>query len=124
MHRKKILLVDDSKVASMTEEMILKKTGRFEFLVASDGEEAVQKAISECPDLILMDVVMPKMNGFDACRELRGHEATEAIPIIMVTTRGEAESIEAGYQAGCNDYVSKPIDGVELLGKIEKLIGK
>jgi CheY-like chemotaxis protein len=124
MNRKKILLVDDSKVASMTEEMILKKTGRFEFSVASDGEEAVQQALAECPDLILMDVVMPKMNGFDACRELRRHEATESVPIIMVTTRGEAESIEAGYQAGCNDYVSKPIDGVELLEKIEKLIGK
>jgi PleD family two-component response regulator len=124
MNRKKILLVDDSKVASMTEEMILKKTGRFEFRVASDGEEAVQQALAECPDLILMDVVMPKMNGFEACRELRRHEATESVPIIMVTTRGEAESIEAGFQAGCNDYVSKPIDGVELLEKIEKLIGK
>jgi CheY-like chemotaxis protein len=124
MSSKKILLVDDSRVASMTEEMMLRKTGRFEFLVASDGQEAVQKAIAESPDLILMDVVMPKMNGFEACRELRRHEATETIPIIMVTTRGEAENIEAGYQAGCNDYVNKPIDGVELLEKIEKLIGK
>ena len=124
MNRKKILLVDDSKVASMTEEMMLRKSGRFDFLVARDGQEAVQKAIAERPDLILMDVVMPRMGGFEACRELRRHEATEAIPVIMVTTRGEAENIEAGYQAGCNDYVSKPIDGVELLEKIEKLIGK
>ncbi len=124
MSRKTVLLVDDSKVASMTEEMMLRKTGTFDFLVASNGEEAVQMAIAECPDLILMDVVMPKMNGFEACRELRCHEATESIPIIMVTTRGEAENIEAGYEAGCSDYINKPIDGVELLEKIEKLIGR
>lgn len=124
MPRKTILLVDDSKVALMTEEMILKRTGRFEFLVASSGEEAVRKAIAECPDLILMDVVMPGMSGFEACRELRRHPWTESVPIIMVSARAEADSIEAGYQAGCNDYVSKPIDGVELLGKIERLIGE
>lgn len=123
MSRKKILLVDDSKVASMTEQMILRKRGNFEFLFATDGEEAVQKAVAERPDLILMDVVMPRMNGFEACRQIRRNAATEAIPIIMVTTRGDAVNVETGYEAGCNDYVSKPIDGVELLQKIEKLIG-
>jgi DNA-binding response OmpR family regulator len=79
-------------------------------------------ASSEKPDLILMDVVMPIMDGFEACRQIRMQAETNGIPIIMVTTRGEAINVETGYESGCNDYVTKPIDKVELLTKIESLI--
>jgi DNA-binding response OmpR family regulator len=70
-----------------------------------------------------MDVVMPIMDGFEACRKIRLQAETNGIPIIMVTTRGEAINVESGYESGCNDYVTKPIDKVELLTKIESLIG-
>jgi DNA-binding response OmpR family regulator len=115
--RKKILLVDDSSTILLMEKMVLRKTS-YEVVTASNGEEAVQQALKERPDLILMDVIMPKMGGFDACRKLREQEATRHIPIIMVTTRGEAENVEAGYESGCNDYITKPIDTTELLAKL------
>ena len=122
MSKRKILLVDDSKVVSMTTNMIL--GSEFECVMAENGAVAVEKALSEKPDLILMDVVMPTMDGFEACRLIRMQVETSGIPIIMVTTRGEAVNVETGYASGCNDYVTKPIDKAELLTKIENLIGK
>ena len=119
--KEKILVVDDSKVALMTTQMILRTD--YECVVAEDGEQAVEKAVTERPDLILMDVVMPTMGGFAACRQIRLREETKGIPIIMVTTRGEPVNVETGYESGCNDYVTKPIDAVELRKKIENLIG-
>jgi CheY-like chemotaxis protein len=71
-----------------------------------------------------MDVMMPEMGGFEACAHLRSAEATRGIPIIMVTTRGEAESIEKGYASGCSDYITKPINGMELLSKLKNYLGE
>jgi PleD family two-component response regulator len=121
--RKKILLVDDSSTALMIEQMLLNKA-RYDIVTARDGVEAVTKASMEMPDLILMDVVMPHMNGFEACAKIRAQEQTSRIPIILVTTRGEHESIESGFAAGCNDYVTKPINGLELLTKLRDQLGE
>ncbi len=123
MSRKKILVVDDSPVALMASTMILRRPGKYDLLEAKDGEEAVAIATAERPDLIVMDVVMPKMDGFEACQALREEEVTREIPIILATTRGEAENVEAGYASGCNDYVTKPINAMELTEKVESLIG-
>jgi two-component system, OmpR family, alkaline phosphatase synthesis response regulator PhoP len=111
----KILLVDDSSTTLLIEEMTLREHTQYELVTARDGEEAVEKAIAEQPNLILMDVVMPRMNGFDACREMRKHEALRKVPIIMVTSRGESCNVEQGFESGCNDYVTKPINGAELV---------
>ncbi len=119
--RKKILLVDDSKTSIFMERMILQKRG-FELVTACNGEEAVRTAVEERPDLILMDVVMPKMNGFEAVKEIRQTNSIKTTPIIMVTTRGESDNVEVGFETGCNDYVTKPIDGTELLSKIDNLL--
>lgn len=115
--RKRILLVDDSSTVLLMERMILVKSD-FDVLTAKDGQEGLEKAIAERPDLILMDVVMPRMDGFEACRRLRAQEDTRSIPIIMVTTRGELASVEEGYRSGCDAYVTKPINGTELLAKV------
>jgi len=120
---KKILLVDDSNTILMMEKLILKK-GPYELTMAGDGAEAVALAQAERPDLILMDVVMPKVDGFEACRRLRADPATKGIPVIMVTTRGEAENMELGFGAGANDYLTKPINGLELLAKVKGLLGE
>ena len=122
MVNKKILLVDDSKTALLMEQMILKK-GPYDVVLAHDGAEGVAKATTEHPDLILMDVVMPGMTGLQAVQELRRHEGTKAIPIIMISTRGEGQSVEAGFESGCNDYLTKPIDGAALLAKIRDYLG-
>jgi CheY-like chemotaxis protein len=112
---KKILLVDDSSTTLLVEEMVLREHTQYGLLLARDGAEAVEKAIAEQPNLILMDVIMPRMNGFDACREMRKHEALQKVPIIMVTSRGESCNVEQGFESGCNDYVTKPINGAELV---------
>ena len=122
--RKKILLADDSNTALMMERTLLAKSA-YDVIVARDGREAVDRqALDENPDLIILDVVMPCMDGFEACRELRRLEATRAIPVIMVTTRGGGDDMENGYEVGCNDYVTKPIHGPELLSKVRNLIGE
>ena len=120
---KKILLVDDSSTILTLERMILMKHG-YQLSTASNGEEAVQKAQSEKPDLILMDVVMPRMNGLDAVRTLHQTESTAAIPVIMVTTRGEAQNVETAFEWGCTDYVTKPINGLDLVTKIRSCLGE
>ena len=119
--RKKILLVDDSATILMMERMILTKLP-YDLVTATNGAEAVTKALAERPDLILMDVVMPQMNGFDAVRHLRQQEATRGTPIIMVTTRGEMENIESAFAMGCNDYVTKPINSAELVAKMRNYL--
>jgi DNA-binding response OmpR family regulator len=117
MSKKKILVVDDSKTAMFMLTTILRK-GPYTVITADDGQRAVEVALSERPDLILMDVVMPRMTGYEACRELRRREETMLTPIILVTTRGEAENIETGFDCGCTDYLTKPISGPELLAKV------
>jgi DNA-binding response OmpR family regulator len=122
MARKKILIVDDSGTARMIEQMALSRSS-YDVVQAKDGIEAVPVARRERPDLILMDVMMPKMDGYAACRAVRADAETKHIPIIMVTTRGESFNVETGFSSGCNDYVTKPVDTVELLAKVRSLIG-
>lgn len=123
MPRKKILMVDDSSTVLLMERMLI-GDAQYDLITARDGEEAVEKALAEKPNLILMDVLMPKMNGFEACRALRAKEVTREIPIIMVTTRGEKVNVEEGYSSGCTEYVTKPFDGPELLTKLRNYLGE
>ena len=122
VRKKKILLVDDAETILLMEKMFLSK-GSYEFLTARDGEEAIELAQSERPDLILLDIVMPRLDGFEACVRLRESPATSGIPIIMVTTRGEGSNVEKGFKSGATDYVTKPIDGLELLSKVRSCLG-
>lgn len=121
MNKKKILLVDDSNTVLMMERMILAK-GPFEIVLARDGMEAVAKAKSDMPDVILLDVMMPRLDGLSACAAIRAQPETAHIPIIMVTTRGEEQSIETAFRNGCTDYVTKPINGLELLTKLQNIL--
>jgi CheY-like chemotaxis protein len=121
---KKILVVDDSKTALLIEREILEKRTKYQCVTASDGQEAVEKAQQELPDLVLMDVVMPRMNGFEACKMMRQQPSTREIPIVLVTTRGEEAYMEAGFQSGCNDYITKPIDGAELVTLLQSYLGE
>lgn len=121
MSRKKILLVDDSGTILMMEKMILAREP-YDLVTAKDGKEAIEKAATERPDLILLDVVMPHLTGFEVLEALRSHESTKTTPVILVTTRGEAANVEAGYAGGCNDYVTKPINSVELITKVRNYL--
>jgi CheY-like chemotaxis protein len=123
MAAKKVLLVDDSSTTLMMERMIIERRTPYECITAMNGFEAVAKAEAEIPDLILMDVVMPRMNGFEACKQLREKQNTREIPIVLVTTRGEEPYVEAGFQSGCNDYITKPINSVELVKLLQGYLG-
>lgn len=120
--RKKILVVDDSATAIMWQRMIL-KSGPYDIVTASDGQAGVEAAAAELPDLILMDVIMPRMNGFEACQAIRGAAATRHVPIIMVSTRSELANVEKGFASGCTEYITKPIDRNELLTKVKQFVG-
>jgi DNA-binding response OmpR family regulator len=117
----RILIVDDSSTSLLLAKMLLSQEP-IEILTAKDGVEAVEQALSQSPDLILLDVVMPRMDGFEVCRELRAKDQTCNTPILMVTTRGEALHVEEGYRAGCTDYICKPFDPSELLTKVKSYL--
>ena len=119
---KTILLADDSMTTITMHRLILAGAG-YQLITARDGQEAVELATTYRPDLILMDVVMPRKTGFEAVRALRKQDETKAIPVIMVTTRAEPRVIETCFQCGCNDYVNKPVDGAVLLAKIRTVLG-
>lgn len=120
--RKKVLAVDDSATVLLAVELLLARD--HEVLTARDGQEALAVARAARPDLVLLDVVMPGLDGFETCRRLREAEETRVTPIILVTTRGELESLERGYEAGCTDYVTKPFHGTELLAKVRSCLGE
>jgi CheY-like chemotaxis protein len=120
---KKILLVDDSNTVLMMERMILGKCG-YDLITAGDGVEALSKAQNDGPDLILMDVIMPRMGGLEAVQKLHQDRATASIPVIMVTTRSEIENVEAAFENGCAEYVTKPINGLELVTKVRSFLGE
>lgn len=121
MTQKKILLADDSATTRMMEQMVLRGEA-YQVITAANGREAVEMAVNHNPDLILLDVIMPEMDGFEACRRIRMNDSTKQTPIIMVTTRGEEGNVETGFQSGCTDYITKPIHGVELLTKVRDLL--
>ncbi|WNG61718.1 response regulator [Archangium gephyra] len=117
MARKKILLVDDSSTVLLLHRMMLSHCG-YELVTARDGQEALEKVSTERPDLIFLDVLMPRMDGFQTCRALRARSETKDVPIILVTTRGEPHYVRQGFESGCTDYITKPFDGEELLAKV------
>ncbi|HEX8438733.1 response regulator [Archangium sp.] len=117
MPKKKILLVDDSSTVLLLHRMMLSHCG-YELLTARDGQEALDKAAVERPDLIFLDVLMPRLDGFQTCRALRSRTETKEVPIILVTTRSEPHYVRQGFESGCTDYITKPFDGEELLAKV------
>lgn len=117
---KKVMVVDDSATERHVLGDILGKKG-FLVVYAESGEKAVESSKTELPDLILMDVVMPGLNGFQATRAITQDPATQHIPVIICTTKGQDTDKIWGMRQGAKDYITKPIGAEELLGKIAAL---
>jgi len=117
---KKILVVDDSPTDRQYVIETLKGKG-FQIVTAENGEDAITKAKSELPDLILMDVVMPGLNGYQGTRQITRDDATKHIPVIMCTSKGAETDRIWGLRQGANDYLVKPVDPQALLAKIAQL---
>ena len=117
----RILLVEDQEMNRDMLSRRLKKRG-YEVSIAVDGAEGVDKARSEIPDLILMDMSLPVMDGWEATRTLKGDDSTRAIPVVALTAHAMSTDREKALEAGCDAYETKPVELPRLLETIEKLI--
>ena len=117
----KILLVEDNE---MNRDMLSRRLRRngYEVVIAIDGQQGVEMAAAELPDLILMDMSLPVIDGWEAARRVRENEATRKIPVIALTAHAMAGDREKAIEAGCDDYDTKPVEITRLLGKITALI--
>jgi CheY-like chemotaxis protein len=122
MARKKVLVVDDSKSAVLWQKLVLRQEA-YDVVTASDGEAAVAAAVAERPDLIIMDVVMPGMDGLEASRKIRATPATQHVPIIMTATRENLANVEATAEVTSADFLMKPIERAALLEKVGGYLG-
>ncbi len=116
-----ILVVDDSPTEMILIRTPLEKKG-YRLLTAENGEEALLKAAKELPNLILLDVVMPKMNGFQVCRKLKNTQETKNIKVILLTSKGQESDRFWGMKQGADEYITKPFKDDELLDNVSKFL--
>lgn len=122
MANKRILVVEDNK-DNMTLIVDVLSSLDYDVLQAADGQQGLEVAQAEKPDLILMDLSLPRMDGWTATRLLKDDEATKAIPVIALTAHAMIGDRERALEAGCDDYLSKPLDLPELARKLTKYLG-
>jgi len=121
-NKKKILIIDDERITVELAQVLLERYD-FEVVCAYDGVEGLKVARAEKPDLILLDIVLPRKDGFEVCEELRSDPNFKDVRIVMFTAKGLAEDIERGRQVGADEYVIKPLSGKNLLVVIKKQLG-
>jgi DNA-binding response OmpR family regulator len=121
--KKKILLADDEEDIKAVITLFLESKG-YQIITAFDGLAALDLARSESPDLILLDVMMPVVNGFDVCTRLKADEDTRDIPVVMLSAMAQSESVDKGLAAGAVDYVVKPFDPARLEEVIARILEK
>lgn len=120
---KKILIADDEPDVLFMTAFSLRTVGGFEVIEARNGLEAVEKAQQMHPDLIVLDIKMPRMNGYDACRRLKEIPELRDVPVIFLSAKGQRQEIEEGLSAGAADYILKPFAPEELISKVRKVLG-
>ena len=118
----KVLVVEDNPNNMKLITLVLKKHG-YETIGAVSGEEGVEKAATENPDVILMDVLLPGIDGLETTRRIRKIESMQKVPIIAITSYAMAGDRDKVMDAGCNGYFEKPIDPLTIMGKIEEIVG-
>lgn len=119
--RHKVLAVDDNIDTILILSAVLEREG-YEVITAKDGLEAVEKVERDLPALVLLDLMMPKMNGFEVCRAVRGNPKTNRIPILMLTAKTDPFSREQGLALGANEYLTKPLNPKEILTKVREYL--
>lgn len=117
----RILIAEDSETDLQFVKNALRETGH-SFIIARDGEEAEAKVRSEVPDLIILDVIMPKKNGFQVCRDLKKDNHYKQIPIVLVTSKSQESDKFWGMKQGADEYITKPFEPNDLLKIINKLL--
>jgi two-component system alkaline phosphatase synthesis response regulator PhoP len=123
----KILIAEDERDIRELIAFSLQGLGGFNIVLASNGAEAVERATAEIPDLILMDVRMPRMTGYEACKQLKENDSTQSIPVIFLSAKGQDQEIQQGLEAGAEAYILKPFAPDELVNQVRgvlKRLGK
>lgn len=123
MTTRRILVADDNQQIRMLVSAALRSLGH-EITQAVDGENALDTAIAEQPDLVLLDVTMPKLDGFEVLRFLRKRPETAAVKVIMLTTAAQDTDLELGAKLGCDDYITKPFDPKTLREVVVRVLGE
>ena len=118
---KRILIVDDEPNIVVSLEYLMKREG-FDTSVAVDGEEALRAVAEQAPDLVILDVMLPKLNGFEVCRRLRAEERWRGTRILMLTAKGRDTEVEKGLGLGADAYVTKPFSTKDLVAQIHALL--
>jgi CheY-like chemotaxis protein len=121
MDKSRILIADDNPTNVELLEVYLSEM-ECQTATAVDGRDTLQKVSEFHPDLILLDIMMPKLSGFEVCRKLKEHPETAGIMVLMVTALNEPGDIERAVAAGCDDFLSKPVNKLELLKRVENLL--
>ncbi len=121
MKQKKILLVDDNENIRDALAPLLEREG-FKISIAADGIEALKETRETLPDVILLDIMIPKIDGYDVCRIIKNDPALKKIRVIMLTAKGQAHEQERGKEVGADAYIVKPFSPLEVLSKIKKII--
>ena len=120
---KKILLVEDSDTTRLTHKLMIARRTGYDVITVANGTEALKQAATQKPDLVLMDVMMPGMDGLEVCRRMRKQEATARVPIVLLTFRIGDESVSEGYASGCTAYLKKPVEPDELVNTLRQHLG-
>jgi DNA-binding response OmpR family regulator len=116
-----VLVADDEEDIRALVAFRLERAG-YDVITAADGEEALTLATTRLPDLIVLDMMMPKANGLEVTRSLRGYEATKEIPVILLTARAQEADVASGFEAGVDDYVKKPFSPKDLQLRVQALL--
>jgi DNA-binding response OmpR family regulator len=120
--RKSVLVVDDEPNILLSLQFLMKKAG-YEVRTAKDGDEALAELANAAPDLVLLDVMMPKRDGFDVCQKIRSNPHWKDVRIIMLTARGRPIEREKGLALGADDYITKPFSTKAVIERVESILG-
>jgi DNA-binding response OmpR family regulator len=120
---KKILIVDDEQNIVISLEFLMKREG-YQVSIANDGEEAVARIRAEQPDLVLLDVMMPKKSGFEVCQDIKSDPALKAVRILMLTAKGRDTEVAKGLAMGADAYMTKPFSTKELVEKVRSMLAE
>ncbi len=118
-----VLIVDDDPFITRLVQMKVEQLGHI-VVTAGDGEEGLRKAEATHPDLVLLDLMMPRMNGLEMCRRLRATPAGRTVPIVMLTAKAQERDVEAGFAAGATDYLTKPFSPRELQTRVRAMLAR